>query len=227
VLVREKEDCIHALRNACLHAGYRVCEEETGRAQQLYCQYHGWFYALDGLLTEPMLQPKITDRSRFRLARYGMQITNGLIFVDLSKVGPTAPETDAVPIEGLPDDIGQRTPGRRKRYKTTINWKRLRQFAWAAPEMAFGADSCDKVVEYGPLSMIAVRNGDASLIRLIPRYPGQTEIDVIPLPANAGDRGNDKIGDVLRDNNDAIAAAPLDRTFYDWYWPQLAPAAAA
>src|SRR5271169_6030640 len=32
VLVREKADRIHALRNACLHAGYRVCEEESGRA---------------------------------------------------------------------------------------------------------------------------------------------------------------------------------------------------
>ena len=54
VLVRENEECVHAMRNACLHAGYRVCEEESGRTDRLFCQYHGWYYALDGKLTEPM-----------------------------------------------------------------------------------------------------------------------------------------------------------------------------
>jgi len=58
VLVRESADQIHALRNACLHAGYRVCEAEAGNATHLYCVYHGWSYALDGRLTDPMLQPK-------------------------------------------------------------------------------------------------------------------------------------------------------------------------
>ena len=33
VLVRETADRIHALRNACLHAGYRVCEAEAGNAE--------------------------------------------------------------------------------------------------------------------------------------------------------------------------------------------------
>src|ERR1700742_3522391 len=67
VVVRETENQIHALRNACLHAGYRVCEEESGRAQQLFCQYHSWYYALDGRLTKPNLRPDIKDRSRYRL----------------------------------------------------------------------------------------------------------------------------------------------------------------
>src|SRR3989442_7738929 len=47
VLVREAEDRIHALRNACLHAGYRVCEEDSRRADHLVCQYHRWVYAHD------------------------------------------------------------------------------------------------------------------------------------------------------------------------------------
>src|SRR5579883_3243794 len=36
VLVRESADRIHALRNACLHAGYRVCEDEGGNAERLH-----------------------------------------------------------------------------------------------------------------------------------------------------------------------------------------------
>ena len=31
VIAREAEDKIHAMRNACLHAGYRICEEEGAR----------------------------------------------------------------------------------------------------------------------------------------------------------------------------------------------------
>src|SRR5207237_1953641 len=36
VVVRETGEQIHALRNSCLHAGYRVCEAEFGRAEHLY-----------------------------------------------------------------------------------------------------------------------------------------------------------------------------------------------
>src|ERR1051325_2723313 len=63
VLVREAPDRIHALRNACLHAGYRVCEEESGRGDHLFCQYHGWAYALDRRLPQPLFRPEPRDRS--------------------------------------------------------------------------------------------------------------------------------------------------------------------
>ena len=223
VFVRENADNIHALRNACLHAGYRVCEAESGRADQLYCVYHGWYYALDGKLTDPWLQPRMTDRSRFRLPRYAMQIQRGLIMVDLSKVAPEAPPAGPVELGAIPEDLGERTVSRRQRHQTTSNWKQLRQFLWASPGLAFG-NGCDEVVELGPLSFVALRDGDAALVRLIPKYPGQSEIDVVemPRPGRAATDA-DPIGDALRDKGDAIAAAPLERGFYDWYWPRIAP----
>ncbi len=225
VVVREKEGCVHALRNSCLHAGYRVCEEEAGRADQLYCQYHGWFYALDGLLTDPVLQPKMTDRSRFRLPRYAMQIRNGLIFVDLSAVAPVPPEAGPIELGGLPDDLGARTV-RRKRYRTTHNWKRLRQYLWNDPGLAFGGEH-DGTIEFGPLSMVVMRGDDAVLVRMIPRFPAQTDLEVVQMPASGRAGTGDPVGDALRENEERIAAAPLDRGFYDWYWPMLAPAVAA
>src|SRR3954453_23244867 len=91
VLVRENPECVQAMRNACLHAGDRVCEEESGRTNQLFCQYHGWYYALNGMLTEPNLRPDIKDRSRYRLPRYAMQIERGLILLDPSAVAPEPP----------------------------------------------------------------------------------------------------------------------------------------
>ena len=42
VVAREGSEKIHAMRNACLHAGYRICEEEEGHGDHLFCRYHGW-----------------------------------------------------------------------------------------------------------------------------------------------------------------------------------------
>jgi nitrite reductase/ring-hydroxylating ferredoxin subunit len=240
VLVRESEDQIHALRNACLHAGYRVCEADSGNAEQLYCQYHGWFYALDGRLTDPLLRPKITDRSRFRLPRYAMRIERGLLLVDLSQVAPNPPPAGPVELGVIPEDLGERTVSRRQRYQTTGNWKKLRQFLWASPGLAFAAEGgCDEVVELGPLSFVALKDGDAALVRLNPRFPGQCEIDLVAMPKAGPKAGSslppadsaaaaDPLGEALREQAASIAAAPLvDRAFYEWYWPLLAPAAAA
>ena len=228
VLVRENAECIHAMRNACLHAGYRVCEEESGRTDRLFCQYHGWYYALDGKLTDPVMQPKMTDRSRFRLPRYAMQIQRGLILVDLSKIAPDPPPAGPVELGDIPEDLGERAVARRQRYKTTVNWKPLRQFLWSSPGLVLGGDGIDAAVELGPLSLVAMRDGDAALIRLIPRFPGQTEIEVVQLPKPGWLRNGaeaDPIGEALLERGDDIAAAPLDRAFYAWYWPMMAPAA--
>jgi nitrite reductase/ring-hydroxylating ferredoxin subunit len=228
-LVRETADKIHALRNSCLHAGYRVCEAEAGNAGHLYCQYHGWSYALDGQLTDPLLRPTMTDRSRFRLPRYAMQIQRGLILVDLSAVAPEPPPAGPVELGTVPLDLGDRVVSRRQQYKTNWNWKRLRQFLWASPALALGRDGCDDVVALGPLSLVALGDGDVALLRLIPRFPGQTDVELVqmPMPGGTG-RANgavDPIGDALREAGDGIAAAPLDRDFYGWYWSQMAPLA--
>src|SRR5258708_12022162 len=36
VIAREAEDKIHAMRNACPHAGYRICEAEGGPGDPLF-----------------------------------------------------------------------------------------------------------------------------------------------------------------------------------------------
>jgi len=221
VLVRESADQIHALRNSCLHAGYRVCEAEAGNATHLYCVYHGWSYALDGRLTDPMLRPQITDRSRFRMPRYAMQIQRGLILVDLSAVAPEPPPAGPVELGAVPEDLAERAVSRRQLYKTNWNWKRLRQFLWASPGLALGRDGCDEVVELGPLSLVALADGDAALLRLVPRFPGQTDVELVQMPMPGGtpraDGAADGIGDALGEAGDGVAAAPLDREFFGWY----------
>ena len=69
IVTRDSEGQLHALRNACIHAGYPVCDAEDGSAERLMCPYHGWEYALDGRLVEPELSSRI-DPSRLRLTSY-------------------------------------------------------------------------------------------------------------------------------------------------------------
>jgi hypothetical protein len=181
-------------------------------------------------LTDPMLRPNLADRSRFRLPRYAMQIKRGLILVDMSVVAPEAPPAGPVELGAIPDDLGDRAVTR-QHYKTDCNWKRLRQFLWQSPELAFGGADCDAVVEVGPLSLVALRNGDAALLRVVPRFPAQTDVELVEMPVPGGSRrsngGGDSIGDALREQAGGIAAARLDRAFYEWYWPLMAPAPAA
>jgi nitrite reductase/ring-hydroxylating ferredoxin subunit len=227
VLVRESADQVHAMRNACLHAGYRVCEEEGGRADHLFCIYHGWSYALDGRLTDPLLRPELEDRSRYRLQRYAMHVAQGLVLLDMSNSGPEAPATQPPALTGLPGMLAESEVSGRQRYKTTWNWKHLRHFLWGAKEIAFGGEECDGALEFGPVSYLAWRGSETALVRLIPRYPGHSDFEVVrmappdaPIPAGL----DAEIGEAVRAHGDAIATAPLavlDRPFYDWYWATL------
>jgi hypothetical protein len=79
--------------------------------------------------------------------------------------------------------------------------------------------------------MLLAKNGDAALVRLIPRYAGHSDFELVRIAkpghnAEAGDES--RIEEALRVEGDKIAGAPagsLDRGFYEWYWAQMAPAA--
>jgi phenylpropionate dioxygenase-like ring-hydroxylating dioxygenase large terminal subunit len=231
VIAREASDKIHAMRNACLHAGYRICEEEDGRGDHLFCRYHGWDYAIDGRLTDPMLRPEETDRSRFRLPRFAMQITKGLIFVDPSVAKPNAPDAEAIDLADVPD-LSESKVVSRKRFTTTWNWKHLRNFLWSSDDLVFEGGH-ETATEFGPLSKLLARNGDAALMRLIPRYAGHSDFELVRIAkpghnAAAGDES--RIETALREHEEAIAGKPagmLGQDFYTWYWAALKPAAEA
>jgi phenylpropionate dioxygenase-like ring-hydroxylating dioxygenase large terminal subunit len=233
VIAREAEDKIYAMRNACLHAGYRICEEEEGRGDHLFCRYHGWDYAIDGTLTEPKLRPEETDRSRFRLPRYAMQIWNGLIFIDPSLAAPNAPEPKPIGANDVPD-LGAGKVVSRKRFQTTWNWKHLRQLLWSADDLIFAGGGHDTAAEFGPLSKLLTKNGDAALIRLIPRYAGHSDFELVRIaqPGHNSAEGGDeaRIEEALRVEGDKIAGTAsgnLGRDFYEWYWGHMKPADAA
>ncbi|MBV9552702.1 MAG: Rieske (2Fe-2S) protein [Alphaproteobacteria bacterium] len=231
VIAREAEDKVHAMRNACLHAGYRVCEEEEGRSDHLFCRYHGWDYAIDGRLTDPELRPEEKDRSRFRLPRYAMRMWKGLIFIDPSVAAPNAPEAQPIDAGDFPD-LADAAVVSRKRYQTTWNWKPLRHLLWASDELALPGGS-ETQTEFGPLSRLVTRNGEAALVRLIPRYAGHSDFELVRIarPGHTAAADDDRrIEEVLRAEGEKLEGAPagnLDRAFYEWYWAALKPAVAA
>jgi hypothetical protein len=218
------------MRNACLHAGYRICEEEEGRGDHLFCRYHAWDYAIDGRLIDPELRPEETDRSRFRLPRYAMQIWNGLILIDPSVAAANPPAAKPIAAGDVPD-LAEGKVVSRKRFQTTWNWKHLRHFLWSSKDLVFAGGGYDAAAEFGPLSMLLTKNGDAALLRLIPRYAGHSDFELVRIArpghnsAEAGDEA--RIEEALRQEGDKIAGTAggeLDRDFYTWYWAALKPA---
>lgn len=49
-LIRGKDERVRAFYNTCRHRGAPVVREDQGKANGLFCQYHGWTYDLEGKL---------------------------------------------------------------------------------------------------------------------------------------------------------------------------------
>jgi len=232
IVTRDGEGRLHALRNVCIHAGYPVCDAEDGSAERLMCPYHGWEYALDGRLVEPVFSSRI-DPSRLRLTSYRVCIREGLFFVDTS--GGPAPDDD---IAGpIPAWVAAGRVTKRARYSTTWNWKFVLDFMRRRPDLFFD-ELCDDTddhlcVEFGPLSWMIARSSQAALLRVIPRFAERTDFQLIRITA-AGEPGNtapaasvDPVAHALESAGEITAAnwsSRLDQHFFAWYWPLMATA---
>ncbi|MGH7059565.1 MAG: aromatic ring-hydroxylating oxygenase subunit alpha [Stellaceae bacterium] len=221
LVTRAEGGALHALRNVCIHAGYPVCEAEEGPAERLICPYHGWEFTTDGRLVEPNLSARI-DPARLRLGRYAVCIRDGLIFVDLSaRADPPAPNGAA-----LPGWLAEAAVTRRARWSTEWNWKEMLQFVRSAalPVLDEPAEP-DAWQPFGPLSRVLVQGDRAALLRVIPKFARQTDLQLIELAAPDAPPP-----DELPDDSDAVEEllrqtrpAALDRAFFAWYWPLLSP----
>ena len=88
IIIRDKNETIHAHFNVCRHRGSAVCLKEAGNAQQLVCPYHHWSYNHDGSLHAARMMSEDFDRSAYGLEHAHVQILEGLIFVSLAKDPP-------------------------------------------------------------------------------------------------------------------------------------------
>jgi hypothetical protein len=159
-----------------------------------------------------------------------MQITKGLIFFDPSVAAPNAPEAKAIDVD-FPD-LGDSAVVSRKRFQTTWNWKHLRQLLWSSDDLVF-AGGHETATEFGPLSKLLTKNGDAALMRLIPRYAGHSDFELVRIAkpgSNGAPADETRIEEALRVEGDKIGGTPaanLGRDFFEWYWAAMKPAAEA
>jgi nitrite reductase/ring-hydroxylating ferredoxin subunit len=215
LVTREAGGRLHALRNVCIHAGYPVCDAQDGAAERLVCPYHGWEYALDGRLVEPALTR--IDPSRLRLASYPVCVRNGLILVDPSG----ATEAVAQSAGPVPAWLTAATVARRATCNTNWNWKYLRHFLQSSPQLFLDGPPAD-CHEFGPLSLLLGQSRRAILLRLIPKFAEQTDLQVIEMMADDAPRsgesetGPDAVAERLQGTDTSLSW--FDRGFAQWYW---------
>ena len=96
IIVRDREDEVHALANVCRHRGSRVCYEKEGSNRVFVCPYHGWSYDLDGSLRVGRLFGSDLDKSLYGLKRLHVRIIEGVIFVCCADEPPDLSEVEQV-----------------------------------------------------------------------------------------------------------------------------------
>jgi phenylpropionate dioxygenase-like ring-hydroxylating dioxygenase large terminal subunit len=84
IVVRTKDGDVNALSAVCQHRAMQVCDG-SGNGTTLKCPYHHWTYALDGrLLGAPAMERTAGfDKSEWGLARLGLELWHGFVFVNL------------------------------------------------------------------------------------------------------------------------------------------------
>lgn len=88
IVVRGKEEQLHALFNVCRHRGSRICLQPQGNRRTLVCPYHAWTYALNGKLLSAPAMPAGFDASEFSLRPCHVRVVEGLIFICMAKKPP-------------------------------------------------------------------------------------------------------------------------------------------
>ncbi|MDD9892996.1 MAG: aromatic ring-hydroxylating dioxygenase subunit alpha [Gammaproteobacteria bacterium] len=128
IVIRDREDQLHALVNACRHRGARLATEPCGAAKAFSCPYHAWVYKDNGELhaiSEPEAFPDV-NKSELGLKRLPISEAAGMLWV--------TPGTQAQHDEGMQtlqpviDDLSHFGLGQHVVKKTAIqhprcNWK--------------------------------------------------------------------------------------------------------
>ena len=90
IIVRDKDNSVHAHYNVCRHRGSKICLENEGNSKALICPYHAWTYNLDGSLKGARLMGKDFNKKDWHLHKCNSKIFEGIKFRPLeSQMGIT------------------------------------------------------------------------------------------------------------------------------------------
>src|SRR5262249_16187324 len=99
--VRDKQERVHVLRNACRHQNMQVVGTQSGSCESFRCRFHGWAYDLQGrfLGAPPPVAPREITPD-LDLALLTSSAAAGLVFFSLSQPPAPAVPTTAPPSYG-------------------------------------------------------------------------------------------------------------------------------
>lgn len=88
VVIRGSDGQPRAFANTCRHRGMRLLAPGRGTTQRLVCPFHGWCYALDGVLTAAprMDNAQGFERSDFALVEVSSAVQDGFVFVNIDSM---------------------------------------------------------------------------------------------------------------------------------------------
>ena len=124
IIIRDKDNAVHAHYNVCRHRGSQICLENEGNSKVLICPYHAWTYNIDGSLKGARLMDKDFNKNDWHLHKCNSKIFEGLIFINLSEHPNDfeefiAPTKKFIEFHGLADS----KIAHRQYYPTDGNWK--------------------------------------------------------------------------------------------------------
>ncbi len=124
IIIRDKDNAVHAHYNVCRHRGSQICLENKGNSKVLICPYHAWTYNIDGSLKGARLMDKDFNKNDWHLHKCNSKIFEGLIFINLSEHPNDfeefiAPTKKFIEFHGLADA----KIAHRQYYPTDGNWK--------------------------------------------------------------------------------------------------------
>jgi len=124
IIIRDKDNAVHAHYNVCRHRGSQICLENEGNSKVLICPYHAWTYNIDGSLKGARLMDKDFNKHDWHLHKCNSKIFEGLIFINLSEHPNDfeefiAPTKKFIEFHGLTDA----KIAHRQYYPTEGNWK--------------------------------------------------------------------------------------------------------
>lgn len=98
VVVRDKQNEIHALVNVCQHRWSQVVEDGSGNAKLFTCPYHRWVYNLDGTLRGVSVKPiEGLDKKKCGMPKLAVELWQGFIFVSFDVDAKSlSPQLEAV-----------------------------------------------------------------------------------------------------------------------------------
>jgi glycine betaine catabolism A len=126
IIVRSESGSVAAFYNVCRHRGTRLCSVAEGNFPgRIQCPYHGWTYALSGLLLgAPHMDSSTFQRADYPLHRLHTALWDGHIFLNAQlHPDPLTSQLADLPARFAPWRMAELRLHRRVHYEIRANWK--------------------------------------------------------------------------------------------------------